>query len=685
MAEEQNYYKILGITPDASSEEIARAHARKRREYANNEEMTLLITRAYEELRNPQNREYNDIDAKYGQRINELEEALSKTESQEEYIKVISKLKKIYLELISEYSTYRFALIRMFRFERILGNDSEAEKYLLRLEQLINSCESEKEKLDLISFLGDGYKELGKTESAIKMYKQIYEADADRVGEIISLCRLLCEGPKNSKAAIQILNLCTNKAKKVESKASYLCETIRIVDSYGEQSYDKVRQTLTKLLKGLTSKAEQPGLVAKSVFSAMEEALNEKKISLFKLLHEVFISYNVEVPEIKYAVVAMSQMAEIIEDGKLHEFVEIYLTKGWTDTDRTKMSRLLLKDIDAIQVCINCIKNNAPTYWDEEEEKLKDLQEFITEVYSQVKEYQRIKSNTNISRELREMIRILIVDGLVRFETMQTEFESDRDKFFGRQNKTTLQNELYILERNYPACYKLFSDLFFEGKSTQELFGAMRQTQEVISNNNKTNNEKDSDFVGGICLLLGIAGGVFFFTNPLVGGFAIWGAYAAYKKWAGKKDNGEIEETQEEIKTEVRIRPEKELEYKKEYASICLDKVMNEHLKRMISLLQENPYEAIKQEFEEEKDAFFEEMSMEKIKKSLERLEVYYPLTYEKISALLFNTKRIPNITPDKSNQEKKPGCLRKVLKWMGIIFLFLLIGEILESMGMFG
>lgn len=492
MADERSYYEILGITPDASSEEIARAHARKRREYANNEEMTLLVTRAYEELRNPQNRENNDIDSKYGQRINELDEELAKAESQEEYIKVISKLKKVHLELLSEYSSSKLALSRLFRFERILGNDLEAEKYLLRLEQLISSGENEKEKLDIICFLGNGYKEIGKTEAAIKMYKQIYEVDADRVEEIISLCRLLCEGPKNSKAAIQILNLCTNKAKRAESKAAYLCETIRIVDGYGEHSYDKVRQTLSKLLKGLISKAENPGLVAKSVFAAMGEALEEKKIALFKIFHEVFLSYNVEVPEIKHAVVAMEQMAEVIEDGKMHEFVGLYFTEGWTDADRTKMSRLLLKDIDAIQACINYIKNNAPTYCDQEEEKFKDLQEFVNEVYSQVKEYQRIKINTNISLELREMIRILIVDGLVRFETMQKEFESDRDKFFGRQNKETIQNELIALERIYPACYKLFSDLFFDGKTVDEVYaGNKRETDElstIATNEEYTNS-----------------------------------------------------------------------------------------------------------------------------------------------------------------------------------------------------
>ena len=138
MDEIQDYYVLLGVSDNASMDEIKRAYTRKRREYQNDEDKSTQLNQAYEVLCDSAKRKQYDLNMQYGNQVKDIKEKIQNSETLEQRDKYLIEARKICLDILKKDAENEDALWNLVGIEELLGNDAEAIQYLKKLEKCVD-------------------------------------------------------------------------------------------------------------------------------------------------------------------------------------------------------------------------------------------------------------------------------------------------------------------------------------------------------------------------------------------------------------------------------------------------------------------------------------------------------------------------------------------------------------------
>lgn len=469
---EVNYYELLGISESASPDDIKRAYVQKRRDFQNDVEKTTLLNQAYSVLTDAKQRREYDAENKYGKRLSGLWEKYNNCEDADEKKKILSNLKNVYDEIISDNPHSISSLKKLYEIESILGKEKEALRCLSLLADEVLQTDSE-DKIQMLEYVGQEFAFHDMTDDAIKVYFPVYQHGVGNPEPILNMVRLLYKEKRNVKAAIKILNDCINRSDTDALKMTYLGEAILAVSGMEGDGYKKVKKVFWKKLSGIKpTDSHEKEQIALSLLMVMAQCLNNDKTndSDLKEFERIYLSYGIKDSNVDKVYSFIKQTKKAIEAGKYHEAIDLFIEDRWTDKTRQKLNDMILSDIINIRESLAYIKKYAPLFWEAEKEALEGAEKIINNRYEAVIEYQKLSINTNLSKSLHTLVRLLL-SPVITFDSVESEFREARIQFFAEENLPVSRQELVILERLYPHCYKRFSDVFLDGESTAELFG----------------------------------------------------------------------------------------------------------------------------------------------------------------------------------------------------------------------
>ena len=552
MDEIRDYYVFLGIPRNATTDEIKRAYVRKRREYQNDETKSIQLSQAYEVLCDSSKRKQYDLNMQYGSQVEDIKDKIRNSETLEQRDKHLVDAKKIYLDILKNDAENIDALWNLVGIEELLGNDTEAVQYLKQLEKCVEEGE---DKLQVYHRLGEIYRKLGRVDEAIKSYYVIYKADTTYVEDIKIFVRLCYEDKKNLKVAIQILNDCINRSADARLKIVYLYETLRAIRMIKVSSYQKVEDTLYKKLETFHTDNEENNLAnAATVLTCFDDIIDREDFECFHRMEQVYQAYGVNHTELNQAFKAVQQIVPLMEKGKVHKAIDLYLEEQWSKEIREQIGKLVIKEAEQIKASLESIKKEAPEYWKSETE-LADLEKLINENLKASKEFNSLSNDRTISYYMKKMMECILLDGFVAFEDMKDEFVEARDSFFDKEDRGKFEHTLRKMEEYYPICYKLFADIFFEGKSTEEL--TLESNGKVENQSARSNMESNKINSNGIGYLLAyFIGGVLLFEAFPLGLIVL---VATYRIQTSKQSNF----TEAEKRAEQERKRQEEFEKKK--------------------------------------------------------------------------------------------------------------------------
>ncbi len=478
MEEIRDYYAFLGVPRDATADDIKRAYARKRREYQNDEAKSTQLNQAYDVLCDSAKRKQYDLNMQFGSQVENIREKIQNSETLEQRNKYLIEARKLYLDILKTDAENIDALWNLVGIEESLGNDTQAIQYLKQLEKYTEGDD----KVQVYHRMGEIYRNQKKVDEAIKCYYAIYKADAAYVDDIKILVRLCYEDKKNLKAAIQILNDCINRSTDSRIKIVYLYETLRAIRVLKVSSYQKVEETLYKKLESFRTDNEESNLAnAAAVLTCFEDVLDREDYECFHRLEQIYQAYGINHVELNQAFKAVQQIVSLMESGKLHKAIELYLEEQWTKELRGELGKLIIKEAELIKESLELIKKMAPDYWKANAE-LADLEKLVNDNLRISREFKSLSNDRTISYHMKKMMEYILLDGFVAFDDIKDEFVEVRDAFFEKEDKDKVQHTLRKMEEFYPLCYKIFANIFFDGKSTEE----------VLNQNNRSSSSANT-------------------------------------------------------------------------------------------------------------------------------------------------------------------------------------------------
>lgn len=484
MTEIQDYYLFLGVSRNATDDEIKRAWVRKLAEFRNDEDRTIQTHQAYEILCNTVNREQYDIRLQFGSRIDAINEKISKSTTYEQRKKYLLEKKKIYLDILNLYSSNIDTIKTLAEIEEFFGNNEKTLEYLKQLDRLT----TDNKKIQIHQQIGKLYIKIGNIDEAIKYFYLIYQTDVTYEKAIKILVRFLYEYKNNYKEAILILSDCINKCSDSKLKIIYLCEILRAIRKSKKSAYKQVEDSMYKKLESFRSDDEQINLTnASIVASCISDFLKDEDYEFLHKLETVYQSYDVKNSECIQMFEILKQKVKFFEEGKIHKAINLYISEERTNEIRKEFGILLIKDAEKIKASLEGIKKEIPEFWNENKSVFLELDELVKKYMSSSKEYNSLINDRTISCFMKKMIECILLEEFIVLEDMKEEFVEARASFFDREDKEKVQYTLKKIEQFYPICYAKIVEFLYENKSSKN-----------SSNSNDTEEYEHKPYVSGI-------------------------------------------------------------------------------------------------------------------------------------------------------------------------------------------
>lgn len=569
MEEVQDYYSFFGVSHNATIDEIKRAFARKRKEYENDEQKILQLNVAFEFLKDEAERKRYDKEHRHERRIKELKEIIKNSEDQEAVRNSFLELKKIYEEILCHDAENLEALVNLCNIATILENQKEAFSYLVKIEQYARTLNDKSEALECWRFLVEKYEKYEKYDEAIRLLSNVCREDADDVEDVVHLARLFYERRGDLQAALSLLNESINRSDMSSSIMHHLCESLRatcLMKAENNAQAKELYKKMESLISESYSKNDRVSAnkLANKLLIYMNDFLVTQNISVIHHLEKLYMLCLPCAQERNYFFEVLQQTVKAMEAGKIHKAVSLFLGGKFTSDIREKIAYYISDDAAGIKVSIEYIKGNLPAYWEsiEEEQRTafeKDVEDNLT--YS--KELYDMRNDTSISMDLKEAFECFIIAPIIgdkKIWDKGCELVSEFIKNTRNRDPKNLQTTLQKLELFYPNSYENLSAIFFEGKSTEEIFGVPSNSASIDSVSPTKEDEADVSSKSDIIpvrekrkirwwMYLSYILGIMILTEelesyefPFCGIAVILGTYL-FAKW--KKDK---QQTEEEVK-----------------------------------------------------------------------------------------------------------------------------------------
>lgn len=363
MDEVQDYYALLGVSSDATEKELKGAFSKKRREYVDDEEISIQLNQAYEILFDPVKKKQYDLDRQFKNQVDDIKEKIRNSTTREEKSHYLIEAQKIYRDILRADTGNVDALWNLVGIEELLGNEEKALDYLRELEQYAVGDD----KLQIYHRRGKIYLKQEKTEEAVECFNAVYMADATYAEDIKALARLFYEEKENVKEAIRILNDCISRCSDSKLKIIYLYETLRAVRTQTNSTYQKLEESLYKKLESFHTNDDKQNLVnAQAMLSCLEDAVHRGDFICFRRLEKIYLGYGINDAEMNESIAACRQFIALAEKGKVHKAIYLYLGDAWTEKIMEQFSILIDNEAEQIKESLECVKKSAPKYWNYE-------------------------------------------------------------------------------------------------------------------------------------------------------------------------------------------------------------------------------------------------------------------------------------------------------------------------------
>lgn len=468
----ENFYEILGLNSSgaATQDEIKRAYVKKRKEYQGNEEKTSLLNEAYSVLADEEKRRNYDYDIEKSIVMEELDNLKNFEERKE----ALCKLKKVCEKHLghdderdlSEYQT-------LIEIERSIGKD-DVIPYLDKMWQILDEKMEVSEQYQWYEYVGNNYYLYDDVDGAIKAYFQIYKAAVPKYEITEKLISLLCNEKKKPKTAIKILKDCIDRSDIQNHKCLYLCKAYEVVASIQDDTFDKVKMTLKNKISTLV-KVDQTNEITIHVLcdilTCMGYALENKSFSAYHDLEQIYLAKGINNLDIKYLYNLVKQSETVIVNNKQHECIELLSEDLLTDKMRRKIEDALINDLENVMESITFIEENAPLIVEQKFEVYNFIDSVVTQQYKALKEYSQFIKDSHFGDAIKTILRRYLFKDVIRYATIEDDFNKAINQFYDDNNLNQTREEIRMLDRLYPNCYKLLAEYLFDGQSVAELLG----------------------------------------------------------------------------------------------------------------------------------------------------------------------------------------------------------------------
>jgi len=498
MNESENYYALLGVSETATFEEIKRAYNRKRREFQNDEQQTVRINAAYAVLIDESARKKYDMQRAYGSRISELKNTLAASDSQEVKLKCLLELKKIYQDIANQDAGNLEALTELCQIAYVCDNEEEAISYLSKMESQVQRLTDASESLERWKFISVWYEKCGRLDEAARALNHVCQADADDADDVIHLARLFYEGKGNLKSALLVLNKSLIATKLSSVKMKYLCESLRAIYSVkGDNT--RTEATLYKKMESLASEVcdkndeMESNKLANTLLPYMDNLLSDQNVEVFHRLENVFLMCHPTGERLNQYFDAFQKAAKAIEAGKIHKAVSLFLKLDFSPQAVEKIAYYISDDAKGIKESIEYIKKYFPLYWEIVNEGPRNaFEKMVDDNLLCSKELGNMKNDSNISMDLKEAFECLIVAPLIQSQEKFVDGCEMIKRYLENTDPESAKKTLQRIELYYPENYNKLSDIFFDGKSTDEIFGTPQQMSPAENKRNEPNRSEQN-------------------------------------------------------------------------------------------------------------------------------------------------------------------------------------------------
>ena len=468
----ENFYEILGLNSSgaATQDEIKRAYVKKRKEYQGNEEKTSLLNEAYSVLADEEKRRDYDYDIEKSVVMEEL----NNVKNFEERKEALCKLKKVCEKHLghdderdlSEYQT-------LIEIERSIGKD-DVIPYLDKMWQILDGKMEVPEHYEWYEYVGNNYYLYDDVDGAIKAYFQIYKTAPPKDEITEKLISLLCNEKKKPKTAIKILKDCIDRSDIQNHKCFYLCKAYEVVVNLQDKTFDKVKQVLKSKISVVVSADQLDELTLRALCDLliwMACALENKSIAAYHDLEQIYLSKGTDNPDLKNLYSMIKQFEVVIANNKRHECIELMQEDSLTDKMRQKIEDDLINDADSVMDSLNYIKENAPLFVEQEKEAYNFIDSVVTQQYKALKEYSQFIKDSHFGGAIKTILRMYLFKDVIRYATIEDDYNKSINQFYDDNNLNQTREEIRMLDRLYPNCYKLLAEYLFDGQSVAELLG----------------------------------------------------------------------------------------------------------------------------------------------------------------------------------------------------------------------
>lgn len=220
--------------------------------------------------------------------------------------------------------------------------------------------------------------------------------------------------------------------------------------------------------------------LANKLLIYMNDFLVTQNISVIHHLEKLYMLCLPCAQERNHIFEILQQTVKAMEAGKIHKAVSLFLGGKFTSDIRKKIAYYISDDAAGIKASIEYIKGNIPAYWESiEEEQRTAFEKDIEDNLTFSKELYDMRNDTSISMDLKEAFECFIIAPIINdkktwdkgCELVSTFIKNTRNR-----DPKSLQIILQKLELFYPNSYENLSAIFFEGKSTEEIFGIPRDS-----------------------------------------------------------------------------------------------------------------------------------------------------------------------------------------------------------------
>lgn len=472
MSDNTNYYALLEVSEDASTDDIRQAYEQKRSGVPAHGRAAARLDAAWKVLGDAGSRRTYDLTRQYESQISEIQTRLPGCSDPEETRQYLLQAKMLYKKIINLNLLNLEALDNLFELTELLKAEREALAYLPELEKEAQMIKEKRAAAEIWHWIAEKYRKYHLTEPAIHAYCQVYQADAEQTEDVITYARLLYENKKDLKQAIQVLNNSVNRTQNKAIKVMYLSEILRAIRETGSTSYTRMESAIPEKINLLVFSSTDDNPAVAGLFPSMAECLEKRRLVPFHQLERIYLRCAVEDPELNHVFYSYQQIADAMEAGRYHEVINLFTEENWTDEMRKKIAHYIADDAAQIKESLLYLQEHAPLVWQGNSE-LQNLENLVDQNLSLSNELREIKNDRAISKYMREMIEMFLLGAVIPADELKDDFQVVKNAFFQREQPEKIQQTLERMELVYRRAFHLFSNRFFNGRSAREILASL--------------------------------------------------------------------------------------------------------------------------------------------------------------------------------------------------------------------